>query len=58
MAISMISLLLWKGPKFAAAVGMCGWVPLKARIEQAVQDNEGKILCGTTDPFYDVCPAL
>lgn len=33
-ATSMISLLLWNGPKFAAAVGMCGRVPLKARMER------------------------
>lgn len=33
----MISLLLWNGPRFAAAVGICGWVPLKARMEREIR---------------------
>ena len=49
MATSMISLLLWTGPEFAAAVGMCGWVPLKARMEREVRDEAD--LEGEENPF-------
>ena len=40
MATAMITMLMWTGPKFAAAVGMCGWVPLKARMEREVREEE------------------
>ena len=39
MAQTMISLLLWEGPRFAAAVGMCGWLPLKARMDREVKED-------------------
>lgn len=55
MAISMISLLLWTGPRFAAAVGMCGWIPLKAQLEQAVQDSD---IEDEDNPFDDSEPSV
>ena len=36
-ATSLISLLLWEGPKFAAAIGMCGWLPLRKHMEDAIR---------------------
>ena len=57
MAISMISLLLWNGPKLAAAVGMCGWIPLKAQLEQAAQDNHDD-LEDEDNPFGDCGPSI
>ena len=38
-AISMMALLLWEGEKFGAAIGMCGWLPLRKRMEDAILDD-------------------
>ena len=48
-ATTMISLLLWRGVRFAAAIGMCGWVPLKARMEREIQSE--KNMDGEADQF-------
>lgn len=32
-ASSLISLLLWEGPAFAACLGMCGWLPFRKVLE-------------------------
>jgi predicted esterase len=55
MAISMISLLLWTGSSFAAAVGMCGWIPLKAQLEQGAQDSD---IEDDNNPFGDSEPSV
>ena len=39
-ALSLTTTLLWEGPKFAAVVGMCGWLPLRKRMEYAVQFSD------------------
>ena len=47
-ATSLISLLLWDGEPFAACIGMCGWLPLRVRLEEACADsNDGEL----DDPF-------
>ena len=48
-AISLTALLLWEGPKIAGAIGMCGWLPLRKRIEEMIQANESA--GDETDPF-------
>lgn len=53
MAMAMTTLLLRPGPKFAAAVGMCGWMPLKARLEKEVEGDDGAGLEGEENPFDD-----
>jgi predicted esterase len=45
-AASLVSLLLWEGEALAAAVGMCGWLPYRKRIEDIIRrggmgENEG-----------------
>ncbi|KAK3724351.1 hypothetical protein LTR37_000975 [Vermiconidia calcicola] len=50
-AISLISLLLWEGPKIAAVVGMCGWLPLRKRMEDAVYGLEEQF--EEDNPFSD-----
>lgn len=47
-AMSLISSLLWQGEEFAATIGMCGWLPLRKRMEFAVADDQ--IECDD-DPF-------
>lgn len=32
-AATLVSLLLWEGPAFAAAFGMCGWLPYRKKME-------------------------
>lgn len=34
-ATSLTTLLLWQGPEIAATIGMCGWLPLRKRLEDA-----------------------
>ncbi|KAK3695955.1 hypothetical protein LTR37_018250 [Vermiconidia calcicola] len=63
-AISLVSLLLWQGPKIAAVVGMCGWLPLRKRMEAAVHGlveqfeeddpfSEGNDPAATVESKYD-----
>ncbi|CAK3799082.1 Acyl- thioesterase [Lecanosticta acicola] len=47
-AMSLISSLLWHGPRFAAVIGMCGWLPLRKRIEDSLLDESRE---QDDDPF-------
>ena len=47
-AASLISLLTWQGEPIAAAVGMCGWLPLRRRMAQSAQDTN---CTDEDDPF-------
>ncbi len=38
-SVALISLLLWNGPSFAATIGMCGWLPLRKRMLEAVTQD-------------------
>jgi predicted esterase len=40
-AISLIAWLLWEGETFAAVIGMCGWLPLRKRMEIAISEDIG-----------------
>jgi len=48
-AASLVASLLWQGEGYAAVIGMCGWLPLRKQIEDAVFQTEvdGK----ADDPF-------
>ncbi|MCJ1445234.1 MAG: hypothetical protein MMC23_005739 [Stictis urceolatum] len=37
-ASSLTALMLWKGEQIAACVGMCGWLPLRPRLDSFLQD--------------------
>jgi predicted esterase len=37
-ATSLTALLTWTGPAFAGILGMCGWMPFRKRIEEAIQE--------------------
>ncbi|KAI9148793.1 alpha/beta-hydrolase [Paramyrothecium foliicola] len=53
-AASLVTLLLWEGDPIGAAVGMCGWLPFRLRLEEQVDEN------GDTDQdedFIDVFEA-
>ena len=49
MAISMVSLLLSEGSEIAAVVGMCGWLPLRKRMEDMIRDED--LLHDEDNPF-------
>ena len=47
-AASLISLLLWDGPPFAAVFGMCGWLPFAERLKEQLHSTEDP---DNFDPF-------
>ena len=53
-AISLIAMLLWEGPRFAAAIGMCGWLPLRKRMEDVVR--AGDVAQDEDNPFASESP--
>lgn len=48
-AASMIASLLWQGEPYAAAIGMCGWLPLRKRIMDTLSEDDNSDLAD--DPF-------
>lgn len=48
-ATMLLSLLHWEGEPLAAAVGMCGWLPLRNRMLEACEDPVGSPV--EDDPF-------
>lgn len=48
-AIMLLSLLHWEGEPFAAAVGMCGWLPMRHRMLEACEDPARSLV--EDDPF-------
>lgn len=39
-AASLIALLTWEGEPFGAVVGMCGWLPLRRKMEDLLRDGQ------------------
>lgn len=39
-ATTMMSTLLWQGEKYAAAIGMCGYLPLRKRVENSLLEDD------------------
>ena len=39
-AISLVALLLWQREKLGAAIGMCGWLPLRQRMEDTLAEDD------------------
>jgi predicted esterase len=41
-ALGLVALLLWDGARLGAFVGMCGWLPLRKSMSEALEDdNDG-----------------
>lgn len=40
-ATSLVSMLLWDGPPIAACFGMCGWLPFREPLTQAMEKSVG-----------------
>ena len=41
-AAILVATLLWEGEPFAGVVGMCGWLPFRKGMRDAVDDDEGE----------------
>lgn len=56
-AAALVSLLLWDGDPLGAAFGMCGWLPFRKQMKNAVQrldsDDDGIIDGEEFNPFED-----
>jgi predicted esterase len=50
-AVGLVSLLLWKGGRLGGFVGMCGWLPLRKSMADALE-TVGEV--GDADDFFEV----
>jgi predicted esterase len=50
-AVGLVSLLLWKREKLGGFVGMCGWLPLRKNMNEALGEVEGT---GDSDDIFAV----
>jgi predicted esterase len=39
-ATALLTAITWNGPKFAGVLGMCGWLPFRKSIEEAIQEPD------------------
>ena len=42
-AASLVALLTWEGEGIGAMLGMCGWLPFRQAMENAIEDTETKV---------------
>ncbi|KAF2004961.1 phospholipase/carboxylesterase family protein-like protein [Amniculicola lignicola CBS 123094] len=53
-AVSLTSLLIWRGPPLGAFLGMCGWCPLRQGMLEAIGDETGEEAMPEEDDMFEL----